>query len=376
MRRSKRELMWIIDVDANPDDLSPEELDQMKREMAPYLLKRFKRIEWFERIMGDFMWRLDTLRILSKIKDDERVIEFFKHLKDPKSDYPFGLRALSEFPNHPQAKEVFTHYLHSDDVTDRECAALGLYRLGDPRGIEYLLYEIESVHPVLKKELPTHQRESATFTLGKLGDRRAIDPLFRNLGELDWYAAWALIDIAQKSEEETKEYIINKAAKALESAPDPSSPEALSAAYILCMLDDERGMPTMVEGLSRGKGKPWALDALARLNTDEALKELAKYLVESDVTSCIETSFTYRYFETDPLLKAIGVDMERLREERMEDDRLELSDIAGKISKKTLILEAKKREKRLNQMVIEALQNFRLKYGEKGELGDVVEFVN
>lgn len=379
----------MIERDANPDGLTPEELDQIKREIVPYLLEEFER-------RSDCLGRSNILRILGKIRD-ERVGEFLiNYLKEPRPECSgVGLKALAEFPDHPQAKEVFVRYLHSDEVEEREPAALGLYRLGDPRGIKYLLYEIEDIHPVLKKRLGLPPSGFVALTLGKLGDPRAIDPLFRKLGEFGWFAAKALIDIAQKNERETKEYTINKAAEMLGG---PSRLSGISyllhaflpflwltkrsirvsrsfwAPYILCMLGDERGLPTMVENLGYENPSIWgagggnmAIHALGGLNTDKALRILARHVKEPEIENCIEASFTYRDFEDDPLLKVVGIDMERLRKERIEDDRLLLSHIiTRRIDYKTLALETRKRDERFKQMAKEALQDFRLTYGEKG----------
>ncbi|HAV43414.1 TPA: hypothetical protein DCX15_05305 [bacterium] len=384
LSKKLRQLMLMFEIfeGSNPDGLTPEELEKKNRSLVPFLLGEFKR-------RGDFgkniILKTHILWALRKIKD-ERIAEFLvdRVFKRPKPHYTlFGLAALAESYTHPKAKEIFMRYLYSDIPAEREHAAIGLYRLGDPKGIEHLIYEIEKVHPILKGK-SAQDRGFTALSLGKLGDKRTIDPLFRNLGELTWYAASALIEIAKKTEKEVKETIIDKAAKILDSISDPSSPGPFSAAYILCMLGDERGLPIMAETLKLRKERLsegerddhlplgcsfLARHALAGLNTDRALRILARYLKESDVTSCIDGSFLYRSFIDDPLLKAIDVDIRKIEKERMEDDRLTLSHTAGKIDDKVLSMEARKRRERLNQIVLEAFHNFRLKYGEKEASG-------
>lgn len=362
MLKSKRELIWLIE-NAGPDGPATDQLVQMGEEIIPFLLREFKR-------RGDFgkniVRKMNILHVLGKFKD-ERAVEFLvKILKNPESDYYIvaGLMALLEFYDHPKAKEIFAHYLYADNSRVRTLSAMGLYKLGDPRGIENLIYELDKIHPVLKKEISIHERGSAAFFLGRLGDKRAIDPLFCNFAELREYVAKTLIKIARV---DGKNIIINRAVQMLGS----TTSEAFWAAYILCMLGDERGLPIMIEVLKdekpgRRSGKGYtALKSLAGLNTDKALKILARYLEESDVESCIEGSFLYRAFESDVLLKVINVDMEKLKKEMIENDQLVLSHITRKIDDNILSMETKKKEERFKQMAREVLNNFRLKYKEK-----------
>lgn len=369
MVRSEEELLWMISTDVNPNGLSSEELEEIKKSFVPSLLKKF---ESSRPLMGSFIRKQEALYALSNIRDKriaESLVRFLKNPSPREFTIP-ALKALAKYHDYPEAKEIFDQYLYSKNAQERRYAAIGLYRLGDPSGIEHLIHEIERFHPILQKELPTYQREYMAIALGKLGDKRAIDPLFCNLIDLTWSAALALVDIGQRGGGgEVREMIIDRGTKILDTTSDQDSPESLSTAYILCMLGDEKGLPPMEKMLDDEKfqrRRDYAIRALAGLKTERALRVLARYLKESDVVTDIVDSFLYRTFEDDPLLEAIGVDIEEVKRKRIEVDHLILSDIARKIEKETLVLEANRRDEGLKQMAKEALSNFRLKYAEKG----------
>ncbi len=240
-----------------------------------------------------------AIEALGELGDQRAIEPLLKKLgENSYREIAEALKKLGATPE--QMVEGYLKALSSNSSYDRRSAAAALGKLGDRRAVEPLIARLEdenssvrrsaaealgelgdkrAVEPLLKKlEKDYYYALKATANaLGKLGDRRAVEPLLKKFGE-DGYSeiAAALKKLGASQEQMVDGY--------LEALSSNSFDASRSAAEALGKLGDKRAVGPLIARLGDDdfNVRKSAAEALGKLGDQRAVEPLIARLGDKD----------------------------------------------------------------------------------------------
>ncbi len=206
---------------------------------------------------SDLDVRRDAARILGELGNKRAVEPLINRLSDSNSNIRSNAAQALKKLNAAKKQMVvgYVEALDSPDLDVRRDAAEALGRLGNKRAVEPLIKALGDPNFCV--------REHAAEALGRLGDKRAVEPLIKALGDPDSYVRRDATEaLGRLGDKRAVEPLINRLS-------DSDSNIRSNAAQALGRLGDKRAVKLLINKLSDPDP-----DSNIRSNAAQALKEL------------------------------------------------------------------------------------------------------